>query len=72
MLKVIRHPPRLFLDPLKGLEYLQDHQLYFLIPMLSRPILEHEGMDQNMVKKIYKIRQFLTLYEKDIHLGAIS
>ena len=45
--------------------------------MLSRPILEIEGMDaillkEGKVKEIYKIQQFLTLFEKGTHLGAIS
>ena len=56
MFKVIRQPPRISLDPLKGLQCLQDHQLSFLITILSRPVLEHEGMGAIFLKK-GKIRE---------------
>ena len=56
MLKVIRHPPRFYPDPLGGLQYLHDHQLSFLITILSAPILEHEGMGAIFLKKC-KIRE---------------
>ena len=85
MLKVIRHPPRFSLDPMEGLRCLQDHQLSFLITVLSGPILEHEGMGAIFLKKgniksrraktdknNHKIGKFLTLYEMGTHLGAIS
>ena len=85
MLKVIRHPPRFSLDPMEGLRCLQDHQLSFLITVLSGPILEHEGMGAIFLKKgniksrraktdkkKRKIGKFLTLYETGTRLGAIS
>ena len=56
MLKVIRHPPRFSLDPLKGLQGLQNHQLSSLITILSTLILEHEGIGGIFLKK-GKIRE---------------
>ena len=56
MLKVFRHQLRISLDPLEGLQCLEDHQLSFLITILSRPILEHEGMGAIFLKK-GKIRE---------------